>query len=187
MKSEVVKGEGMKGTTKVAGLMLVLALMASATMSASTVFNFTDTGDGISISGTIVGNDNGNGTFTIISGSGLFNGSPIALLPGSGGSPLGSFTYDSLLFPGGDPALDNSGLLFLFNGTNELNIWGTEPGVYSTYTSGAPYSYPLQNDATLFTLTQSSTPEPGTMAMLGVGLALAAIGGWRRKKAQTRA
>lgn len=161
---------------------LALALMASASLSASTVFQFTDTGAGINASGTLIGNDNGNGSFTITSGSGLFNGEVITLYAGSGTSPSGAFNYDNLLTPGGDPLLDTGGLLFTIAGGNELNIWGTGQGTYSTWTHDGT-GYPIQNNSTLFTLTSSaSAPEPGTLAMFGVGLGLAFIGGWRRRK-----
>lgn len=159
---------------------LILALVASASLPAST-FQFTDTGAGYSISGTVAGTDNGNGSFTLISGSGFYNADPITLIAGSGYSPSGNFIFDDVLFPNSNPALDINGLLFSFANNNELNIWGTGPGAYTTYTYTPGVGYALQDASSVFTLTQSPVPEPGTLAMLAMGLALACIGGWRRK------
>jgi hypothetical protein len=155
---------------------LTLALMASAPLPAST-FNFSDTGNGYAVSGSLIGTNNGNGSFTIVSGTGFYNSDPITLIPGAGANA--AFYFDNTLFPGNDPMLDTGGLLFAFDGDSQLNIWGTGPGSYSAYTYDPGSGYILQDNASSFAL--AAAPEPGTWAMLAMGLALAGIGGWRRK------
>jgi hypothetical protein len=100
-------------------------------------------------------------------------------------SPAGAFYFDNQLSPGSDPVLDNNGLLFGFNGTSELNVYSIGVGSYQTqsFTPGAGWS---EITASSFAIT-SQSPEPGTLAMLAVGLGLACIGGWRRRKAESKA
>ena len=94
---------------------------------------------------------------------------------------LGLFTYDNVLYPHGNPLLDVGGLLFTDTVTGaEMNIWGNgfyPPSFYSTYT-GLGGGYPLQDNASVFTL--SEVPEPPTWPLLAVGLGLIA-GRWRRR------
>ena len=58
------------------------------------------------------------------------------LSPGSGSDLL--FAWDGLVYPGSDPFLDSSGLLFT-GGGSEINLWGNGPGSYTL--AGAPPSY----------------------------------------------
>jgi hypothetical protein len=172
-----------KSATKML-FVLMLALVVAASLPAST-FQFTDTGAGnaYTISGTLTGTSNGNGWFTLTSGSGLYNTDSITLIPGSGSNS--AFFWDSRLSPGSDPMLDGAGLLFTYSGGDQLNIWGNGPGSYSTYTQEGG-GYVLQDGESSFAITGQS-PEPGTLAMLAVGLGLACIGGWRRRKAESKA
>jgi hypothetical protein len=76
------------------------------------------------------------GTYTLIPGG-----------PGTTTSPLGSFTYDNVITPSANPALDTGGLLFGVAG-KEINVWGTGANTYSFYDSTARNVYGTQLNAT---------------------------------------
>ena len=148
-----------------------MAVAGSLPLHATTTFSFTNTGATFSAFGTITADDNGDGSFTAISASGFFNNDAIILIPGSGTSPSGQFTFDNLLFPAGDPLLDGSGLLFSDTITgDEINVWGNgpSPAPYSTWEWSSSGGYFLQDNNAAFSLTE--VPEPATWTMLGVSL-----------------
>lgn len=156
-----------------------LVATASTALTAATMFKFTDSGPGYSASGHLVAIDNLDGSFTAVSGTGLFNGGLITLIPGSGLSPSGRFLYDNLLIPGADPELTGAGLLFNYLG-QELNIFSVSAGVpYGTavYSPTVPH-WPLGDVNSQFTLT--AVPEPASWSVLGTGLFLIAIHRRRR-------
>lgn len=114
---------------------------------------------------------NGNGSFTVTSGTGFFNTDPIVIIPGSGTSPNGAFVYDSVLYPTATPTLDIDGLLFRDTVTGaEINVWGNAGGPYSTYVGTAAGNYPLQNNSSTTSMAQA--PEPGTWMLMAAGLGL---------------
>lgn len=164
---------------------LVLALAVAGPLCAATVFQFTDSGASFYATGTLTAIDNGDGTWTVIAGSGMLNEDPIFLIPGSGTSPLGAFNYNNLLYPAGNPLLDGLGLLFRNTVTAaELNIWGNgpyPPVPYSTYVGLGSGNYPLADDNSVFTLTLW-VPEPATWVMLGAGLCAA----WFARRLRSR-
>ena len=164
-------------------VMLLVAISGSLHASAI-VFSFTDTDNAVfTASGTLTATDNGDGTFTVVSGDGFFNGDPITLIPGSGTSPSGLFIYNNLIYPGGNPLLDVNGLLFRDDVTSaEINVWGNGPfpaSYYSTYT-GLDGSYPLADTNSVFALS-ATVPESSTSLLLVTGLGLIAFG-WRRRE-----
>jgi hypothetical protein len=136
------------------------------------LFVFTDTGSTFNISANLNATANGNGSFTVNSGSGTFNAQPIVLIPGSGVSPSGAFIYNNVLYPSAIPKLDVDGLLFRNTVTGtELNIWGNPDGSYSTYVGVAAGNYSLQNNSSTISLGQA-TPEPGTWMLMLAGLGI---------------
>jgi hypothetical protein len=112
-------------------------------------FSFTVTGSGTTATayGSVNVTDQGNGSWLATSGTLTVTGGPdlgtwtlFAGGPGVTTSPLGSFVFDDLIYPGNNSptnaALDVDGLLFRI-GTKELNVWGNSAGNYSFYDSTA--------------------------------------------------
>jgi hypothetical protein len=159
---------------------LQVILQAGAGQGADPLFVFTDTGSTFNISANLNATANGNGSFTVNSGSGTFNTQPIVLIPGAGTSPLGAFIYNNVLYPTATPQLDIDGLLFRNTVTGaELNIWGNPDGSYSTYVGTASGNYSLQNNSSTFTM-GLATPEPGTWMLMLAGLGIMLLSSARR-------
>lgn len=126
----------------------------------------------------LVATDNGNGTFTAISGSGFYDTYAITLIPnpnapGTAYSPTGYFYYDDLILPNQIPVVTNPGLLFSINhnGSTELNIF-SEGTVYIAYLNNG------SNGNGSFAGTE--TPEPATVPLTLISLAGIILLWWRR-------
>jgi hypothetical protein len=149
-------------------------------------FTFQYTGGSSSASGELSATANGDGSFTAVSGSGLYSGftfvdvpitlyaNPIA--PAEAISPSGAIGYDNQLFPSGGAAglISYWGLLFTMADTSEVNIY--QGG--STFDSYAGYLPSVGSDTGTFTLT--AVPEPGSILLMGT-LLLGVAGALKRK------
>jgi hypothetical protein len=116
----------------------------------------------------LVAIDNGNGTFTAISGSGFYDTYAITLIPNptapsASYSPSGYFYYDDLIVPNQIPVVTNPGLLFSIsdNGSTELNIF-SEGSLYIAYLNNG------SNGNGSFAVTE--TPEPATIPLTLTGI-----------------
>jgi hypothetical protein len=154
----------------------VLCCIALASSGRAAPVLFTYVGDGgHQASGTLVGADNGDGTFTAVSGSGQYDGFAIVLIPNPTPpaqvtSPSGYFYYDNLMMPGQNPLLTLGGLLFSINdgGATELNIYGNGPYPANPYTA---YLNNGVNDNGRLDL--SLVPEPSTLSLTLVAVCMA--------------
>lgn len=180
-----------KHAKKVIVASLIAATLVSSASAAT--FDFTFTGLNAFGSGSLVADDNGNGTFTAVSGSGTQNvfGVPdsLSLVFNPHGtmqatSASGLFYFDNQAFPAAANLLTDGGLLFMTGAGNDMNLFsnGNGNGTYTFYTSqNGSYGY---NELTAFTLAESSAvPEPGTVALVGLGLLGVAFGRKKRKAA----
>ncbi len=170
--------------------LLPLVFLPALSQAGTVVFDFTDSGSGFTITGTLTATDNGDGSFTAVSGTGVWNSlSPfpneiVTLSPNPNGTatystPDGAMVIDNQLFPGQTTLLDFYGLWFTFPG-HGLNIFSS-PGVpCHTWTyNGSTYDF--GNDSSTFSL--SASPEPSTVVLLVTGGLLLAVGkGWRRTR-----
>jgi hypothetical protein len=166
------------------GLLATLVLLTGVGQAkADTLFDISFSGSNINGQGTLDATANGNGSYTVVSGSVTVTDTNVALTndlftvyaapnPGRNTSPDGSFYYDNLLFSS-QPYLDSTdGLLFTDASGNEMNIWG--PGynndpLYSAWISTPGQWWASQNNDVVFNATDPVT-EPATLLLLGSGL-----------------
>lgn len=142
---------------------LLSALSLPAAAHADT-FNFTATGagGGFSGNGSFVASSNGNGSFTInsISGNGI-----------TGLVPPGTFdTNDNLLFPSSASLVDSKGFAFTDTQGNTsftVDIFSGPGGYNANFldSDGVRATLPVT-----FQLTNTTTPEPSSLVLLGTGI-----------------
>jgi hypothetical protein len=150
--------------------LLFCLLPFSVAARANTIINFSFVSDDLQhrATGSLVTIDNGNGSFTAISGSGLFDNLPITLIPNVNApntaySPTGYFYYDDLVLPNQNPLVTNPGLLFSINdhGATELNIFSEGPSYIAYLNNGF-------NDSG--SVGGTPIPEPTTLPLVIAGI-----------------
>jgi hypothetical protein len=174
-------------------LFVVAALMLMATTALANTFTFQYSGapyaNDFTGSGQLVGNDNGNGTYSILSGFStvFFNGVDYGTLQleTNPNTPLQATSVSGLWFFDNQLPLNNNGLLFggLFGGQNvELNIYSPN-GQYFLADMAVNGAYTPDTTGRQVDFSAAPVPEPGTMMLLGAGFLGLAICGKRRKNA----
>ena len=170
------------------GFSLLLPACAGALAAEAYAYQFSIGGN--AGHGILQVDDIGGGAYWATSGSlvvtaGIGVGSyalvPLGPLP----TFTGHFTANNVIYPDADPFMDVNGLLFSGPGI-EFNLFGDTPGVWifaywqegdarGTYVQAAPGDY--------VEFAAADVPEPGSLAILGLGLGLMALrrGGPRRR------
>lgn len=154
-------------------LLLLLALGCAGVLTpyaaASTIYNYTYSIGGVSALLNLTVEDQGSGTYLVVSISGNRNGTPIGGLVALNSDP--NFIYNNLLFPAASPVVDNSGILYSI-GENHFNLYSNQ-GEYleATGTVGTGF--------TIISASVSQTPEPASLGLIGVGLL--GVGALRRR------
>lgn len=161
-------------------LFAVLGFIIPAAHAGMLDFNFDSLTGTHDITGTITYNDaiNGVGGHDITGITGFVSGVNGGAITGLIANPNQPGTYtnygyiiDNVLYDGA-LALDYFGVLFTFNGSLIGNLWGNSPTDYEFH------SYDGQFDEHG---TFARVPEPGTVALLGLGILGIAFAGKRSK------
>jgi len=149
---------------------LFFLLAGTQNLFASSTFDFSFTGTGISASGMFTANLVSGNEFVVTSISGTQNGFAMTLLP------PGTFASNNNEIFSSSPFLSLGGLAFvLSNGSTIYNIY------YNSSGSGTAAYFECNNTASCdvggtgtliqFSLTEvAQVPEPGTLMLLGSGL-----------------
>ena len=156
---------------------------SSALWAGQVEIQFSYSAPGLTVGGLLQGTDNGNGSYTITSATGNYNGSPISLVPTSTPDPY--FAWDNVVYLPANPYyVDYLGLVFDVAGYGATNFCGGPSCAGAPYTDISAFNgYVFTNaDQVSFSLVSDPppVPEPGTLMMLGSGL-LGTIGVLRRK------
>ena len=182
-----------------AALVAVMSLPAHASM-----VNFQVSYSGSGVTGNLLlttnGVLNGSGAYTITGVTGLRNGAAVTGLlpagnnpanPNCGMSPCWTLVSDNLLFPTA-PYLDTSGLTYTIgggygvSGGDNINLYYASGSYYDLTQSANAAACDGQSTCsymgTPVSLTMSEVPEPGTLALLSIGLVGFALTLARRKR-----
>ena len=136
---------------------------------ADSVFNFSVSGSGTSLTGTLTGTANSNGAYTItgISGTGI---------SGLLGTANPYFSNDNLLFPGTSRSLDVNGIAFMrtvAGSTSVVNIFSNlaynPPSNVQFFADAFDASGNFTETPVAFAVS-AVTPEPSTLLLLGTGV-----------------
>jgi VPDSG-CTERM motif len=165
-------------TLKYALLAFGLFALNAANVQANTIFDFTFSDSGGNVgSGMLSATAQGGGSFLAVSGNLLVTGGSAAGTYALSPGPSVAFIFDNLLFPSGNPLVDNGGLLFKSAGL-EINIYSTGPDDYHfDFFDGTVDN--LGPSGGLFTLT-AAVPDTGSTVSL-LGLASLGLVALRRK------
>jgi hypothetical protein len=155
----------MRMSSRILAALAVLFLLSAGAQSlfASSTFDFSFSGTGISASGTFTANLVSGTEFVVTSISGMQNGFAMTLL-----AP-GAFANNNNNIFSSSPFLNLGGLSFvLSNGATDYNVYfNTATASYFECNSSVPCANGVGTPIT-FSLTE--VPEPGSLMLLGSGL-----------------
>ena len=157
-------------------ILLCVMLAGAMIASAGTVdFNFSYSGDNITASGTLFTNPLGGGEYLVTGITGHYNTDMITGLESCATGICTKlfahnsgwqFSYDNMGFAT-DPHVDLYGLLFDVSNVGYVNLYNDGSGYRNTIENGDGLGGYVD---TPVTASFSSTPEPGTLLMMGSGL-----------------
>ncbi len=167
---------------------LVLAVLGCALVLCGTAgadpIPFAYSGPGLSVSGTLFGSNNGDGSWTINGIDATYNQIQVSDIVPVGLDP--HFLYNNVFYDSGyaDYAVDYYGIVFSVPGLGDVNLCsetgaggGCGTGGYASILwDGGGYQFTQVNFPQLSQSTSGSAiPEPSTLALLGGGLTAAGL------------
>jgi hypothetical protein len=153
------------------GFSLLAGLSAAARATEDFSFTYSEPGGSVSGHGVLKAEQIAPDTWLALSGFDATTGGSLAgpwklalnpNPPGESYSPSGYFIFDNLIYPGGDPIIDNGGLLFENGKGGEINLFSYGPDNYTHY-DNTGFNVPIN-------FAVAAVPEPASLAMLGAGV-----------------
>jgi hypothetical protein len=164
-------------TCLLASAVLLCALLPAGAAHADAI-PFAYSGPGVSVTGTLFGANNGNGSWSITGIDATYNQIPISGIVANGLDP--HFAYNNLYYARvyAQYAVDYYGIVFAVPGLGEVNLCSYDPaggcgtgGLASILWNGSYYEFTQVSQSN----SGPPVPEPSTLALLGGGLAAAGV------------
>ena len=148
---------------------LAVGLLAGPMAANATMWTFSYSGTGVSANGTLeTGSNLGNGSYLISGISGDQNGQ--AILGLAAPNSISGYTWDNLLFPAGPQFVDTGGFVFQ-TASGYFNICSNQAPDIAACGNAGTQEFDVQTGGMVgIDMTVSQVPEPGSFALLGLGL-----------------
>jgi hypothetical protein len=166
---------------KILGLLAVGLLATPILAGATTLWSFSYAGVGVTASGFLQTDDTlVNGGYLVTNVSGSRNSEAILGVVDTG-TPVAGAIWDNLLFPNAAFVFGTGGLMYSTASGNYNVCSSGPPNIAACGSSGYKEFIPATGSLGDIRFSLARVPEPGTLALLGFGLA--GLGLSRRRKA----